>query len=281
MAAKVGVDAYTRSDWRARPPRWAYHPITGPQPFAAIHHSTGSIPFNAQAALQTANSIQHFHQTSNQLRPGGSLDIAYTRLVFRARNGEQGVIDARGFGNANGATPGIGARSVAWCLLGDFTQATVHDELLELLAADIRYAKAAGFLAVDAFIGPHSFWSATACPGNIDIPRLRILSRPRTHQPPKELPMSTITIEEIAAACRAEVDKLLWERGSNPTIILEGDTAHYILSVDRSGPFLLHIRNPDLSSAMAVVGGRNRHVYNVAANTPIHSALNTLPKVRY
>lgn len=153
------MEYVSRSAWGARAPESRSNLNLGQLRGVAVHYEgADSSKVGHDGCDDRVRAIQRFHMDTR-----GWADIAYNWLVCR-----HGVIfEGRGWGirsAANGTNDG-NASFHAVCYLDD-DQADVQDatpEALSALALVIRTARSKGW---GSEVKPHSYFKATACPGN-------------------------------------------------------------------------------------------------------------------
>lgn len=165
------MEIVTRAEWGAKPPHHAYHRIDRYQPRLILHHAAGAVlPGDDSVSpkdLTRIRSIQSFHQNGR-----GWNDIAYSYL----HDPDGNLLEGRGAGVANGATKGYGASSYAICVMGNFDTQAPDDDLIQGLAATVRWGYEAGLWPL-GFTGGHRNYGATSCPGSKLYPLIPEINR--------------------------------------------------------------------------------------------------------
>ena len=150
----------SREAWGARPPKRRYM-IATPTRELWLHHSAGGIlPGDnsvSDADLRRIKSIQNYHMDNR-----GWSDIAYSFLLDPDGN----VFEGRGAGVAGGHTRGHNTHSHAICVMGNYNNQSVDDDLLPRIAEFVVYGYQRNWWPQD-FTGGHrdASGSATSCPG--------------------------------------------------------------------------------------------------------------------
>lgn len=154
----------TRREWGAAPARGV--PRLAPErvAFLVLHYSAMDAderPRHAECAARV-RAIQRYHQTSDQLAPGGAADIAYNWLV--CRHGY--VFVGRGWRRRSAATGPANDCSVAVCFLGNDSAA--RDDVTSAGRRAIRDVLA--FCERNApnlrGVRGHRDFMSTSCPGD-------------------------------------------------------------------------------------------------------------------
>lgn len=142
-----------RRIWGARLPKGDYTAVDSP-PVGVLHHSAGTLPTSPDHAMSILRAIQYQHMFTNQLAPGGAIDIAYHFMIDPFGN----VYEGRPV-NTRGAHAPNDNEKTGICLLGNYetvsANGSVHTALYDL----------ANSLALDKLLGHRSVYP-TACPGD-------------------------------------------------------------------------------------------------------------------
>jgi len=107
----------TRKEWGARPPSAITPLAPAAVRFLVVHYSAMDADERRRHSECAARvrGIQRYHQTSDQLAPGGAADVGYNWLV--CRHGY--VFVGRGWRRRSAATGPANGFSVAVCFLGN------------------------------------------------------------------------------------------------------------------------------------------------------------------
>jgi len=154
------MEIITREQWGARPPRHR-NSITTPTSELWLHHAAGGVVVGddhvSDADLKRIRAIQNYHMDVR-----GWSDIAYSFLMDPDGN----VFEGRGTGVAGGHTRGHNTVSHAICIMGNYEEQAVDEDLLPRLAALVRHGASEGWWP-SKITGGHRDASGaqTSCPG--------------------------------------------------------------------------------------------------------------------
>jgi N-acetylmuramoyl-L-alanine amidase len=148
----------SRSEWKANS-SVLVKMETKPVSHVFIHHTEGSewICDNQAKCSEVVRDIQKFHQITR-----GWDDIGYNFLV----GGDGNVYEGRGWDKVGAHTRGMNDKSIAISLIGDYTNISPSDQMLEVTQKLIACGKEKGFVSEEAKIHGHRDQNCTACPGN-------------------------------------------------------------------------------------------------------------------
>ncbi|MDE2312991.1 MAG: N-acetylmuramoyl-L-alanine amidase [Elusimicrobia bacterium] len=173
---------HTRKEWRAKPTRNPYEPMTSPWRIT-IHHTAGPQTMDLKDTLREVRFIQDFQQNGR-----GWDDIGYHFLIDGAGN----IIEGRPVNAVGSHVKGFNDGNIGIAVMGYFSP-PVNDELtkaqLGALVALIRYLHGRYGIAFSEVKG-HRDYERTECPGDNVYNLLPEIRKEAAAPPPAEKPLT-------------------------------------------------------------------------------------------